>query len=114
MQGLGVLNTLTRTGLYWHMTLVVNGKGVALGIWQVYTWIRTHLPHASAWDRKSTALEDKESVRWLAGYQAASDLQRQSGTSVISVADREADLYEIYTEAQTDDRAAAAWVIQQT
>jgi hypothetical protein len=113
VQGLGVLNTETRTGFYWHMTYVVAPEGIPLGIWQVYTWMREHLPRASPWQRKSTPLAEKESHRWLAGYQAAGDLQRRSGTPVISVADREADLYEIYAEATTAaPDTTAAWVIR--
>lgn len=113
VSGLGVLNTLTRTGLYWHMTLVVTAEGVSLGIWQLLTWIREHLPHGSPWQRKSTPLEEKESARWLEGYQAACALQRESGTPVISIADREADIYEIVSEALTAEcEDAAQWVIR--
>ncbi|MBK8284709.1 MAG: hypothetical protein IPK97_07325 [Ahniella sp.] len=49
---------------------------------------------ASRADPPSACPDDKESRKWLHSFAAASALQQQCpGTQVISVGDREADLY---------------------
>jgi len=65
--------------------------------------------------RHATPVAEKESARWLTGYQEACALQAAAGVPVVSVADREADLYEIFAEAQAATGTApeaAAWVIR--
>jgi hypothetical protein len=116
--GLGPLTTATLTGLLWHMTLLVTPDRVPLGIWTVETLVRTALGRKAAGTRKLEPIEAKESGRWLRGYQAACTLQQQAPqTQVISVADREADIYEIFTEAAQAVAAAgsaAGWLIRAT
>lgn len=51
-------------------------------------------------ERASWPIEQKESFRWLKGYRLACDLQQQCPeTQVVSVADRECDLYDIFVAA---------------
>jgi hypothetical protein len=55
---------------------------------------RTHAP-----------IEEKESYRWLKGYQRACEIAAACPeTQIVSIADREADIYDIFVEA----RAAAS------
>ena len=57
-------------------------------------------------------IEDKESLRWLEGYRRVCERQAElSETELIYLADREADLYEIFAEAHTQP-VAAHWLIR--
>jgi len=48
----------------------------------------------------STPIEDKESYRWLENYKKANEYAATlPNTMVVSVADREGDIYAIYKEA---------------
>jgi len=48
--------------------------------------------------RHQLPIEEKESYRWLEGYRRACELAGLGPRLVISMADREADIYEIYLE----------------
>ena len=51
--------------------------------------------------RTKTPIEDKESFRWLEGYRNACQLAAECpDTQVVSLADSEADIYDIFVEAQ--------------
>jgi len=113
ISGLGKLNSETRLGIFCHITLLVTPERVPLGIWRVNCWTRDTLDHSKNSTRKQQSLAEKESGRWLEGYLATCTLQSESGTRVISIADREADIYEIYLEAQQAAPAqSASWVIR--
>ncbi len=52
-------------------------------------------------ERSSLPIEQKESFRWLQGYRRACELAAECPqTQIVSVADREADIYDIFVEAQ--------------
>ena len=110
-RGMGLLNSETHTGLLCHLTWLVTPERVPLGVWRVTLWARLTLTRRITRARKTEPVAAKESGRWLEGYQAACVLQQETGTRVISVADREADLYELFVEA-TAATASAAWVIR--
>jgi hypothetical protein len=53
-----------------------------------------------AQDRKALPIEAKESLRWLTGYRLASRLAGENPTTqIVSIADREADIDDIFLEA---------------
>jgi len=50
--------------------------------------------------RKQKPIEEKESNRWLEGYRKLCDLSEQlPGTMLVSISDREGDIYECFVEA---------------
>ncbi|MFM9963358.1 MAG: transposase DNA-binding-containing protein, partial [Planctomycetaceae bacterium] len=52
-------------------------------------------------DRRTLPFQEKESFRWLQGYRLACELAAECPqTQIVSIADREADIYEIFVEAQ--------------
>ena len=62
--------------------------------------------------RKKDAIETKESFRWLKGVRLANEVAEACpNTHVISVADREADIYDIFLEA-TEPEFKADFVIR--
>lgn len=97
-EGLGPIGTKQSEalGLIVHDTVAVTPDGLALGVLDAQVWVRD-------WEDKETgrSIEQKESVKWLRSYQVAATLQAQlKRTRVISVGDREADLYELFAAAR--------------
>ncbi len=100
IEGLGVLDHRDRRGMHLHLHGAFTPKGCCLGIIDAKFLTRSEESIGKARERSSWPIEEKESIRWLEGYRLACSLQRTlfSG-QVISIADREADIYEIFTEA---------------
>lgn len=84
-------------GLELHPTVAFSPQGVPLGVLEVQCWKRdpTHVK------RFRRPIEQKEAVKWLKGLAAAQAAQARCPQScVVSVGDCEADLYELYRQAQ--------------
>lgn len=101
-EALGPLNTRAdgSIGLWMHDTLAVTPEGLPLGLMDVQLWARDPEAQGQRATRHARPIEAKESRKWLAGYAAAHRLARQCpNTTVVSVGDREADVYELFVEA---------------
>ena len=111
IQGLGPLNYETRRGLYLHPTLAVTPDRLALGVVHLHSFTRE--PGSLAQPKAATRpLEEKESVRWIDGYQRINELAEQlPGTRLTYIADREADIYELFVEAPCPE-SAADWLVR--
>jgi len=95
------LNTEHRLGLYDHTHLAVTPEGLSLGVVGVEYFDRDAEGLGQSKERSKLPIEEKESMRWLTGYRLACELARDCPeTQVVSVADREADLYDIFMEAE--------------
>lgn len=92
---LGCLGSAQRHGLWLHTTLGVSADGVPLGLLDQRVWTRDPdaAPRRAA--RYTTPIEGKESRKWLDGVIAA-QARLAPGQPHIVVADREADIYELY------------------
>jgi len=87
-------------GLHLHSTIAYDVQGVSLGLLDVQCWARDPQAYGKKHRRHQLPLEQKESVKWLRGYQAACKLaQACPATTVVSVGDREADIYELFLAA---------------
>src|SRR5262249_46313794 len=63
--------------------------------------------------RKREPIERKESYRWLEGYRRACAVAAAvPGTRIVSISDREGDIYECLAEAQTIAGPRAEWIIR--
>lgn len=93
--GLGYLAHSQRTGFWLHSALAVTASGVPLGLIDQQTWTRdTATLGKRAWrNQKETA--DKESQRWLDSL-AATEAALPAEQKVLTVADREADFYDLF------------------
>jgi hypothetical protein len=93
--GLGYLAHSKRRGLWLHTVLAVSAAGVPLGPLDQYTWTRdpATLGKRALRNKKETA--DKESQRWLDAL-TATEAVLPAGQKVITVADREADFYDLF------------------
>jgi hypothetical protein len=98
-------------GLIMHSTLIVTPAGLPLGLLTQEIWARAGYKGQSARERKNTAIEEKESYRWITALQKTVEVT-PSPTTVVTLCDREADIYEFLAEAQRLDAKfvlRAAW-----
>jgi Transposase Tn5 dimerisation domain/Transposase DNA-binding len=113
VDGAGPLNWEQRTGFFQHIQLAVTPERLPLGVIDVMTWGRDPEDHQKNDRRKKKPIEEKESYRWLLGYRRACAVAAAvPGTQVISISDREGDIYECFVEAQTIEGTRADWIIR--
>ena len=94
----------TRQEYLLHLTVALTPQRVNLGILGLRMWQRPGEPVAHERARKPIA--EKESYRWLEGYQLACEVQQRCPATLgVNVADREGDIQECLLEAMS--RAAA-------
>ena len=95
------LNRVERRGFYDHTHLAVTPQGLTLGVVGCEQFDREPDSLGKADERASLPIEEQESVRWLNGFRLANELAAECpDTQVVSVADREADIYDIFVAAQ--------------
>jgi hypothetical protein len=93
------LNTADRFGLYAHTHLAVTPEQLCLGVVGCEPFGRTPESLGKKAERETDPIEDKESFRWLMGYRLACELAEECPqTHIVSVADREADIYDLFVE----------------
>lgn len=105
-EGLGPLNTAKdkAIGLLLHDTLAFTPEGVPLGIVQAQCWARDPNQMGKRYIRKSLPIEQKESLKWLKSFRKVSEIQKLCpGTQLVSIGDREADIYALFLEAAPQD-----------
>lgn len=111
-EGLGKLCYERQQGLYLHPTLAVTPERVCLGVVNAQILVRESLGKNQR--QEALPLDKKESIRWLNGYRAAQELSRQlPDTKLVSIADREGDIYEIFVEASKEQEdGQVEWIIR--
>ena len=100
--GLGLIGTQVTgpVGLWVHDTMAFTVEGVALGLLDVQVWARDPAAFGKKHQRYELPIEQKESVKWLRSFEAVTAVQRRlPATTVVSVGDREADIYEVFVAA---------------
>ena len=108
-EGLGPINTIRdkNIGLLLHDTLAFTPQGTPLGLLDVQCWARYPAEAGKRHQRYGKSIEEKESYKWLKSYRRVCAVQaRCPQTQLIVMADREADIYELFVEhRQTRKRA---------
>ena len=103
----GVLDKEHRFGLYDHSHLVFTPDRLCLGVVGVEFFDRTPESLGKTRERKQAPIEQKESFRWLQGYRLACELAgKHPATQIVSVADCECDIYDIFREYSRQKHAA--------
>jgi hypothetical protein len=110
---LGYIGVNKTKGLFIHPLLAVTPERLPLGVAQMQTWLRTDLSR-TATERKHDPIETKETYCWLKGYRQACQLAaRTPHTTLVYIADRGGDIYEIYHEAHLrQDKPHAEFVLR--
>ena len=111
---LGPLNDETRRGFCMHGHYVVSEQGLPLGVLGADIIVRDDEDFRQAAKRKNLPIEEKESHRWIEGYRMACELAHDlPDTEVISVSDREGDIFELYLEwLNSEGSHRAEWVVR--
>lgn len=86
-------------GLLVHDTMAFTPEGTPLGLLDIQCWARkatgSETPGPS-----NRGIEEKESFKWLKSYRATSRVQSSCpATMLVSVGDRESDIYELFCDA---------------
>ncbi|MGJ5676893.1 MAG: IS4 family transposase, partial [Nostochopsis sp.] len=97
-RGIGPLSNPEAKGLKVHTVLAASTEGVPLGVLHQKVWSREKT-RSNASKQKRQAIENKESIRWLEGLDLTQGLMPPL-TTVITVADREADIYQLFALAR--------------
>jgi len=106
-EGVGPINTSRdkAVGLLLHDTMAFTPEGTPLGLLNVQCWARDPEEAGKRYRRKELPIEEKESFKWLVSYRAVAEAQKLCpDTMLVSVGDREADIYELFSEALQDPR----------
>jgi hypothetical protein len=125
MKGAGPLNDEFRCGFYLHPLWAITPERVPLGTVKAEIWARDGEefrasqeakaldPSAEEKRKRARPLEEKESYRWLEAYRAGCVVAEQTpATTVVVIADSEADMYEFFLEAAVTPGTKAEWVIR--
>jgi len=90
-------------GLLVHSTMAFNLEGTPLGLLDVQCWARDAAEFGKHHQRKERPTEEKESSKWLKSFRCVAAVQRLTpATRLVSVGDRESDIYELFHEAVAD------------
>lgn len=106
VSGKGNRSDLKTPGLFIHGQLVVGGGGVVHGLAGASIYARKEKKNEPAGKRNRVAIGEKESKRWVEGWREAQRIWEELGgtRTVLSVADREADIYELFAACQQQRR----------
>lgn len=104
-QDMGPINAKwnSAVGIIVHDTMAFTEDGVPLGLLDVQCWARKPEEAGKRARRHLLPIEQKESMKWLNSYRAVEQAQPLCpDTTLVSVGDREADIYELFEEATGD------------
>jgi hypothetical protein len=107
-------------GMYLHCAIAVTPEKICLGVISSKQWHREELQKLPRRKRTKKDLElpieQKESYRWLENYNYANECAlKLPNTTIVSITDREGDIYKIYEEANkvfTKEKARAHYLIR--
>jgi hypothetical protein len=107
--GLGPHTSELEYGYFLHPLVAITPEKLCLGTLHLHGWIRD----AKFGKRKEHAkkpIEEKESYRWIEGYRETNCLQQSlDKTQLVYMADRESDIYELFSEGLAGQ---AHWLIR--
>ena len=95
LSGAGPLAHPAQRGLLVHSVLAATAEGVPQGLLHQHTWARDPEAIGQRHTRRQRPTHEKESQRWLDAQRATQAIV-PAATQVITVADREADIYDLF------------------
>lgn len=112
IEGMGYLSSERSQGFYVHSGLALTPERVCLGVIDTQLWSRRELGSRKLQLHRKKAIEEKESYCWLKGYEAANAIaQSAPETCVVSIADREGDIYELLEKLPSETNKAF-WLVR--
>jgi hypothetical protein len=103
----GPMGQSYQRGMFLHLMLATTPERVPLGVLNAAYHIRPVVDPKDHVDAKEKAkerakqdIEDKESYRWVTGYEAVNEMAKKSPGQLVYVTDREGDIEEVLKRAQ--------------
>ncbi len=93
-KGMGYLDNTSSRGLKVHSVFGSSANGVPIGVLHQQVWARDPAQLGKKYQRHKKPTQEKESQRWLTATDATQKLIPHE-TVVVTVADREADIYDL-------------------
>ena len=107
--GLGPHTSELEYGYFLHPLLAITPEKLCLGTVHLHSWIRDG-KFGKRKEHYKKPIEEKESYRWIEGCRETNRLQQSfDKTQLVYVADRESDIYELFTEGLSGQ---AHWLIR--
>jgi len=113
-KGLGTIKNTKKISQRLHPTIAFTPERICLGVVKVTYWARDKPSPRK--ERHSKGIDEKESFRWVDSYQDSCALQGLlPNTIVVSVGDRENDIYELFVEYESYEAVTRAdWLVRAT
>lgn len=113
IEGFEPMSPNVDNGFRIHPSLVITEEGTPLGLLGYVGYTRDKNNELPKKHRNCLPIEEKESNRWLKGFHHAKDLAAELGpdSTVVSISDREGDIYEIFSEAEDAESTNSAHVL---
>ena len=106
-EGAGPMTSEDRLGFQDHSHLAFTPDRLCLGVVAANVYARSGEGFGDSKQRQHNPIETKETYRWLEGYRLACEIQAASPqTQIVSIADCEADIYELFVEAHQHETPA--------
>jgi len=99
-EGLGYLDHGRGNGFMVHSTMAIDTEGCPIGLLNQQIWARDKETMGKTKERSDIAINKKESNKWLEGI-AASENRLKTNKRIIHIADREADIYELFIQPRS-------------
>ena len=99
-EGLGYLDHGKGNGFMVHSAMAIDNEGCPIGLLHQNIWARDKKTIGKTYVRADIDIEQKESYKWIEGIKATEVLLENS-KCIIHIADREADIYELFTMPKT-------------
>ena len=96
-RGIGGISKKSAKGIQVHNVLAVSEEGVPLGLLEQKDWVREKVRKGKGYKERKRKIEEKESKRWLDSLERIEAVIPPE-IEVITVADREADIYELLAQ----------------
>jgi Transposase Tn5 dimerisation domain len=112
IKGLGPLHSETHRGFLLHPILAITPERVCLGALSNTMWVRERIGNKGL--NRDRPIEEKESIRWLKGFELAEAAAKASpDTLIVSMTDREGDIYEFFQLTEgIRETSGAHWLIR--
>ena len=124
MKGAGPLNDESQWGFNNHAMLALTPEHIPLGVIDAHIWARDvdefrayqkekeRDPRAREKKKRERPIEEKESLRWLAGYWRGCEVAEQvPETTIVVVSDSEGDIFECFEDTSQNEKTAE-WIIR--
>ena len=110
VKGAGAMESESRRGAFFHPVIAFNEEAVSLGIVGQKTYVRPSISKLTASQkvekRRTTPIEQKESIRWIEGLQMTEQAALACPqTTCVCVGDSESDIYELFAAKAQNETA---------